>query len=108
MPFDKHQPKVHSTLAGEEGFEPSDGGSKVRCLTTWRLPSGTSILPADRLSDRVRSGLSSCGDAGGITRDGGGLPRQPVTDGVHELQGHLEHGHVAGARELVVLPVGTQ
>lgn len=27
-------------LAGEEGFEPSNGGSKVRCLTTWRLPSG--------------------------------------------------------------------
>lgn len=27
--------------AGEEGFEPSNGGSKVRCLTTWRLPRGT-------------------------------------------------------------------
>ena len=25
-------------MAGEEGFEPSNGGSKVRCLTTWRLP----------------------------------------------------------------------
>jgi hypothetical protein len=29
-----------ATLAGEEGFEPSNAGSKVRCLTTWRLPSG--------------------------------------------------------------------
>ena len=27
-------------LAGEEGFEPSNGGSKGRCLTTWRLPNG--------------------------------------------------------------------
>src|SRR5580658_823692 len=41
-------------FAGEEGFEPSDGGSKVRCLTTWRLPSGMSILPGDRRDDRNR------------------------------------------------------
>jgi IS30 family transposase len=33
------RPDLHITLAGEEGFEPSDGGSKVRCLTTWRLPT---------------------------------------------------------------------
>src|SRR6266446_6495467 len=26
-------------VAGEEGFEPSNGGSKGRCLTTWRLPN---------------------------------------------------------------------
>ena len=26
-------------MAGEEGFEPSNGGSKGRCLTTWRLPN---------------------------------------------------------------------
>ncbi len=25
-------------IAGEVGFEPTDGGSKGRCLTTWRLP----------------------------------------------------------------------
>ncbi len=51
----KHQPKLcqgsaeprlsgisrisTSGLAGEEGLEPSNGGSKVRCLTTWRLPT---------------------------------------------------------------------
>jgi hypothetical protein len=44
-------------LAGEEGFEPSDGGSKVRCLTTWRLPNGTSILPGDRVSRRLGQAL---------------------------------------------------
>src|ERR1035441_1316341 len=27
-------------MGGEEGFEPSNAGSKVRCLTTWRLPTG--------------------------------------------------------------------
>ena len=26
-------------MAGEEGFEPSNGGFKGRCLTTWRLPN---------------------------------------------------------------------
>ena len=26
-------------MAGEEGFEPPNGGSKGRCLTTWRLPN---------------------------------------------------------------------
>ena len=25
-------------MAGEEGFEPPNDGSKGRCLTTWRLP----------------------------------------------------------------------
>ncbi len=29
-------------LAGGEGFEPSNGGSKVRCLTTWRPPNASS------------------------------------------------------------------
>src|SRR5687767_12455080 len=27
-------------MAGEGGFEPPNGGSKDRCLTTWRLPIG--------------------------------------------------------------------
>ncbi len=26
-------------MAGEDGFEPSNGGFKGRCLTTWRLPN---------------------------------------------------------------------
>ena len=26
-------------MAGQEGFEPSDDGTKTRCLTAWRLPS---------------------------------------------------------------------
>jgi hypothetical protein len=26
------------SVAGEEGFEPSHDGVKVRCLTTWLLP----------------------------------------------------------------------
>lgn len=25
-------------MAGEEGFEPTDAGIRIRCLTTWRLP----------------------------------------------------------------------
>lgn len=41
-PFDllfSSQRFEYGDLAGEEGFEPSNAGSKVRCLTTWRLPS---------------------------------------------------------------------
>ncbi len=29
------------TMAGAVGFEPTYGGSKVRCLTTWRRPNGS-------------------------------------------------------------------
>ena len=32
-------------MAGEEGFEPSNAGSKDRCLTTWRLPREPSMVP---------------------------------------------------------------
>ena len=27
------------TLAGMEGFEPPNGGTRTRCLTTWRHPN---------------------------------------------------------------------
>lgn len=35
-------------MAGEEGFEPPNDGSRDRCLTTWRLPNGEKVgrLPA--------------------------------------------------------------
>ncbi len=29
-----------TTLAGALGFEPRNGGTKNRCLTTWRRPNG--------------------------------------------------------------------
>ena len=28
----------HETLAGAPGFEPGNGGIKIRCLTTWLRP----------------------------------------------------------------------
>src|SRR4051812_48320698 len=36
-------------MAGEEGFEPSNGGFKGRCLTTWRLPKTWLSLPESPL-----------------------------------------------------------
>ena len=27
-------------LAGDEGFEPPNGGTRTHCLTTWRIPNG--------------------------------------------------------------------
>src|SRR3990167_8928194 len=32
-------------VAGEEGFEPPNGGSKGRCLTTWLLPNADTRVP---------------------------------------------------------------
>ncbi len=26
-------------MVGDEGFEPPNGGVKVRCLTAWRIPN---------------------------------------------------------------------
>ena len=35
---------VGRKVAGEDGFEPSNVGSKDRCLTTWRLPNAAPAL----------------------------------------------------------------
>src|ERR1051325_8302299 len=34
-----HALLITKNLAGAEGFEPTNAGSKDRCLTTWRRPS---------------------------------------------------------------------
>ena len=44
-------------MAGEEGFEPSNGGSKGRCLTTWRLPSNNRFKIVQRLNAGENTGL---------------------------------------------------
>ena len=31
-------------LAGDEGFEPPNGGTRTHCLTTWRIPIRIDIL----------------------------------------------------------------
>ena len=31
-------------MAGAAGFEPTDGGIKTRCLTTWRRPKFDAVL----------------------------------------------------------------
>ncbi len=32
----KKEPEIRFLFAGLEGFEPSDDGVRVRCLTVWR------------------------------------------------------------------------
>ena len=27
-------------MAGDEGFEPPNAGTRTQCLTTWRIPNG--------------------------------------------------------------------
>lgn len=34
-----HAGRGFFNIAGAEGFEPTNGGSKNRCLTAWRRPS---------------------------------------------------------------------
>jgi hypothetical protein len=41
---------VNSSVAGAPGFEPGNGGIKIRCLTTWLRPIRTAGLPAAALS----------------------------------------------------------
>src|SRR2546423_5222997 len=42
-----HALLITKKLAGAEGFEPTNAGSKDRCLTTWRRPNKSAgILPA--------------------------------------------------------------
>lgn len=31
-------------MAGEEGLEPPNAGTKTRCLTTWPLPNSVTLL----------------------------------------------------------------
>ena len=32
-------------VAGDEGFEPPNAGTRTQCLTTWRIPKTFSIVP---------------------------------------------------------------
>ena len=98
----------YGDLAGEEGFEPSDGGSKVRCLTTWRLPIA-------RWSEHKRTPLyrtvtRGCLSAGERRRSGrqvhGSL--QPVGGHVEKPVRHLQHRYVAHIVQLDILPIGSQ
>ncbi len=34
----KHETSDERFMAGAEGFEPPNGGTKIHCLTTWRRP----------------------------------------------------------------------
>ena len=70
-------------LAGEDGFEPSNAGSKVRCLTTWRLPSAASMVAPGRSASARRPGSRDAvmrhlgGDATALADAGLGEYRRP-------------------------------
>ena len=36
-----------TNLAGDEGFEPPNGGTRTHCLTTWRIPIGSYYVSID-------------------------------------------------------------
>src|ERR1051326_4671100 len=51
--------RCHVALAGEGGFEPPNGGSKGRCLTTWRLPINGCCEMNNYECRRIREGAKS-------------------------------------------------
>ena len=40
-------------LAGDEGFEPPNGGTRTHCLTTWRIPSTNHIISHLSVFNRI-------------------------------------------------------
>ena len=52
-------------LAGALGFEPRNGGTKNRCLTTWRRPNGGGSYTLCRGAATKRRGVISRLERGG-------------------------------------------
>ena len=78
-------------MVGEEGLEPSNGGSKGRCLTIWRLPSrGRYLTRITRkgLSDDLTPGSRHPLAAACFARDPSG--REHLTEGIHPLGSPLQ------------------
>jgi hypothetical protein len=48
----RNDPQRPDWLAGAPGFEPGNGGIKIRCLTTWLRPN----VPAARLRRQAATG----------------------------------------------------
>ena len=75
-------------MAGEVGIEPTNAGIKIRCLTTWRLPSGNlSMLARFPLPLRAGAlsftgGSASCESAPGTAAGAHELKRQTPAAGV--------------------------
>src|SRR5262249_32759078 len=85
--------RFFGSLAGAPGFEPGNGGIKIRCLTTWLRPKRTSgkltgmvlfsnnrtgSAPPSRLGrGHHRSGLFCGSTVGEETKAGGAAPAHP-------------------------------
>src|SRR3989344_7841380 len=75
-------PKGEWFVAGEEGFEPPNAGSRTQCLTTWRLPNGVKEIwngsCLTTLARRSPASLDYARDDSG-TKSGGDSPIRSVT-----------------------------
>ena len=49
----------HPLKAGPVGFEPTTAGVKVLCLTAWRWPNTSTVLPTDRIFCKKRMRLDA-------------------------------------------------
>ena len=62
------------SLAGAQGFEPRNGGTKNRCLTTWRRPSSGRGGELVKLGPESNSRIQPCFDAVWAVSSPGELP----------------------------------
>src|ERR1700686_2474537 len=69
-------PKPLKRLAGAPGFEPGNGGIKIRCLTTWLRPKSLRELKAAH-GIATRSGTINAFPSGMAVRANPGPPCPP-------------------------------
>ncbi len=59
---------LSGAVAGAPGFEPGNGGTKIRCLTAWLRPNAGVIYFACRACARGRALVSAAGGSGRARR----------------------------------------
>jgi hypothetical protein len=52
--------RLLSVMAGAPGFEPGNGGIKIRCLTTWLRPNAATCPVAARTIAAAPGGINAC------------------------------------------------
>ncbi len=50
----------NNLLAGVEGFEPPNAGTRTQCLTTWRHPIGSTIIASSLAELKKENGALRC------------------------------------------------
>ena len=88
-------------MAGAAGFEPTDGGIKTRCLTTWRRPKFDAVL---RWQGRLDSNQRMAGSKPAALPLGD-APNTIIITG-RKWQGRLDSNQRMAGSKPAALPLG--